>query len=127
MPENDDRVPSMPPGKPDPTMAWMSEVTLGLERVSGRQAAVEKSLDQLTTEVRDAAGASGAAAEALARIAKAEEDRLVLMREQAREGRQWKERIWSSQPFQLLMTGVVMAVLQLLGVAYLATKFGAAP
>jgi len=118
----------------DPVQEWMIESTRALERLGGRLEAVEKSVDQNTQATTAAAAAAGAAANALTRIAKVEEDRLAFdvanakaKKESDKEERgmreAWMNRLWTSQPLQLLLLGVVMVILNLLGVSYLADKF----
>lgn len=119
---------------------WMLEVTVNLEQLNSRMGAVEKSLDgvaaevrkstgDLAAEVRTAAEISKVAVEALTRIAKAEEERagaesdrnkILLKDNEVRE--RWAERIWSSPAFQVLLSGVVLGVLQFLGVTYVVSQ-----
>lgn len=119
----------------DPVAAWMSEVTLLVEQLTGRLKAVEKSVDGVVSEVRTATDTAKMAAAALTRIAKAEEsqaqtarDRLEGDRLQDKNDRKnrdkWATRLWESPAVQMLLTGVVLAILQFLGVAYLATHLG---
>ena len=125
-----------------PFTTWATEFTLGLERVGGRLGDVEKSVDRMGHEVRDSNVVAGRAASALERIAKADEERNELLKKaeetriaeakKAEEARiadakedkkikeEWKKRLWESQPFQLLITGLVLAMFQSLCIAYLA-------
>jgi hypothetical protein len=110
----------------------MREVTLNMEQLSGRIVIVEKSVDNLISEVRRSGDVTNLAAQALDRIAKAEEDRATgekernkILRDAGRRSERWFDRVWETPATQLLLTGVVMAVLQFLGVAYMATKFQA--
>jgi len=108
--------------KQDPINEWMLEVTTLLERVNARLQAVEKSTDQNTGAVTAAAAAAAAAASALTRIAKTEEDRLTFERDQRKDRDAWATRVWSSNAFQLLLIGIVVAVLNVLGVSYIADR-----
>jgi len=121
------------PKQHDPVSEWMLEVTTLLERVNARLLAVEKSMDQNTAAVATAASASAAAATALTRIAKTDEDRLtfdklaeerrVQERTEDRNHRDaWFSRVWSSNAVQLLLLGLVIAVLNLLGISYIADR-----
>jgi RNA recognition motif-containing protein len=136
----------VPPEEPtvDVTSNWMSEMTSGLielresqgailVEIREGQKAVEKSTDKLATEIREELGNSRRAAEALERMAKAEEERLKLEKEdraervkQEREDRKvredWKKRIWESQAFQMFMLGLVMGFFQLVGFGYLVDR-----
>ena len=109
-----------PPSAADPTAKWMTEVTVGMVTHSGRIGAMEKSVDGLKGEVRASTEAAKAAVAALERIAKAEEERNRNEKDAAKARERWAERIWSSQPFQLLLLGIASAVVQLMGVAYIA-------
>jgi hypothetical protein len=115
-------VPVTEPVKRDPTSEWMLEVTTHLERQTARLQAVEKSLDQNTAAVASAAAAATAAAMALGRIAKTEEDRLAFDREDRNHRNAWLARVWSSNAIQLLIVGLVVAVLNVLGVSYLVDR-----
>lgn len=125
---------------PDPNAVseWMSEVTVGMERLHGRQEAVEKSVDQLRVRVESADSTARATVDVLARIAKSEEDRLAFDKQQhaerlsfdkqqAEARSKWVERIWTSPVLQLLLTGLVVATLQFLGVAWLYSQMPAQP
>ena len=122
----------------DLTAAWMAELTAGV--VDLRQAAVdlragqtavEKSIDGLAKELHEEMKNSRAAASALESMAKLERERLDLDKEdrktrdrrdqEERKTREdWKKRIWESQAFQTLLTGVVLGLLQLAGFGWLA-------
>ena len=110
------------PKQQDPIADWMLEVTTLLERVNARLQAVEKSTDQNTVAVTTAAAAASAAAAALTRIAKTEEDRLTFEKDQRKDRDAWATRVWSSNAFQLLLIGIVVAVLNVLGVSYIADR-----
>lgn len=124
---------SLPPIPLDPTNQWMGEVTSNLIRVDERVGAVEKSVDGLSREVRESNSTSMLAARALERIAKAEEDRndierdaakqaLAAQKEADRNRDKWLTRAWETPAFQLLLTGTVYGILQLMGVAYLMNR-----
>jgi hypothetical protein len=142
-------IPASAPTTPTPTDAlggWITEVTVGMERMVARQEAVEKSVDGLSKEVRAAEATAARAATVLERIAKAEEDRFLFMREEAERAaaaadraakaeeknaartltarEEWRKRVWESPAFQLLIIGFVVSALNLLGVGYLAHSFG---
>lgn len=135
---------------------WMGEMTSGFEQLVSRQGAVEKSVDILGREVRDANNHAKSAVDALNKIAKSESDRLQWEREQAekkdkaeaaaavkaaeKETReadqkkveaerrdQWWQRVWNAPWFNTLMFGIVTVVLQILGLGYLASKLPAPP
>ena len=108
--------------KRDPCAEWMLEVTTLLSHQTARLQAVEKSLDQNTTTVAAAAAAATSAAAALGRIAKTEEDRLAFDREDRNHRNAWLARVWSSNAIQLLIVGLVVAVLNVLGVSYLVDR-----
>lgn len=118
---------------PDPIAEWMLEVSTTLTSLAARLQAVEKSVDQNTVAVTGASTAGSAAASALLRIARTEEERLTFDKEQTRLRQEqekldkasreaWLTRLWSSQPFQLLCFGLVFFVLQGLGVSYVITS-----
>lgn len=115
----------------DPVSAWMTEMTLLVEQLAGRVGAVEKSVDGMRLEVRMATDTSKIAALALQRIAKAEEDRAETERERLeqekkerlenkRSRERWASRFWESPALQMLLTGLVLGVLQLLGLGWFA-------
>ena len=115
--------PRQPPQRlKDPFSEWMLEVTVQLERLIARVAALEKSTDHNSTAVIGATAAATAAADAMARIAKAEEERLANDNDERRNRDAWMTRIWSSNAFQLLLVGLVIAVLNLFGISYLADR-----
>ena len=112
----------------DPIAEWMLEMTAALERLSARVGATEKSVDQQGIALAVNTSTAAAAANALLRIAKAEEERLVFDRQQTITKKeedaaaklrsdQWFQRFWESQAVQLLFLGVVLAILQYLGVS----------
>ena len=122
----------------DPVQEWMIESTRAIERLAGRLEAVEKSVDQNTGATLNSTAVAGAAATALTRIAKVEEDRLAFDKQNAqnklnseKEERgvreAWMNKLWTSQPLQLLLLGIVMVILNLLGVSYLADRFIPSP
>ena len=138
MPDQLERPAAHLPPLSDPVEAWMIEVTAAMERLSARMAAVEKSLDQNTSVVSSAAATSVAAVAALTRIAKVEEDRLQWEKEttmerasRERDDRKsrdvWMTRLWSSQPIQLLAVGIVMALLNFLGLQYFTARVMVVP
>jgi hypothetical protein len=107
----------------DAVSEWMNEVTERITEQNGRLQAVEKTVDEMKM------GPMKDAREALQRIAKVEEDRLKheakieedrARRESSDSERRdkWFERIFSSSWFQLLMVGLVVAALNVLGVAW---------
>lgn len=113
----------------DPIAEWMAEVSTSLANLAARQQAVEKSIDQNTVAVTNASSAAAAAANALTRIAKTEEDRLKFEKDQAKTRAEqdrddkinrnaWMTKLWTSQWVQLLIAGLVFFVLQALGVGY---------
>lgn len=113
----------------DAASVWMREVTLNMEQLSGRVIVVEKSVDTLAIEVRRATDVSQISAQALERIAKAEEERAAAAKEQNKLTREnqklaerWAGRVWGSPAFQMLLTGTVMAALQFMGVAYIMNR-----
>lgn len=62
---------------------------------------------------------------ALVRIATAEERRTALA-EQAEQRREaWLAKVWNSPAGQLLLMGVVMGILQIIGMSWLAQRYGA--
>jgi hypothetical protein len=90
------------------------------------------------TIVASSNATAAAAASALMRIAKAEEDRLAFEtrmhegklkteREDKLRSDQWLQRVWSSQPVQLVVLGLVLALLQYLGVSHMITELKGAP
>jgi len=129
----------------DPVAEWMIETTTALERLAARLQAVEKTVDQLHPRVDNATAAAAASAAALTRIAKAEEDRLAfekqvsletkeranrerterLQKEREEQERKdaWLTRVWSSQPLQLLLLGLVLVILNLLGLSYITERY----
>jgi len=107
----------------DAVSEWMNEVTERITEQNGRLQAVEKTVDEMKM------GPMKDAREALQRIAKVEEERLKhdtkIEEERARREKEdgdrrdkWLERVFSSSWFQLLMVGLVVAALNILGVAW---------
>jgi hypothetical protein len=126
----------MPPV--DPIAEWMLEMTASLERLSARVQAVEKSTDGLGGAVASSNATAAAAASALMRIAKTEEGRLAFEtrvhegklkaeQEDKRRSDQWLQRIWSAQPVQLAVLGLVLALLQYLGVSHMMSELKGSP
>jgi hypothetical protein len=128
----------------DVTSNWMSEMTSGLiamresqhnilVEIREGQRAVEKSTDNLATEIREEMGNSRRSADALERMAKAEEERFKFEKEERAERvkvekeerkirEDWKKRLWESQAVQILMLGVVLGFFQLIGFGYLVDR-----
>jgi hypothetical protein len=128
-----------PPKAMDPIAEWMLEMTASLERLSARVQAAEKSVDQHGIALTANNATAAAAASALTRIAKTEEDRLVFERQleaakkedaaaEKLRSDQWMQRFWGSQAVQLLFLGIVLALLQYLGVSHMLSQIkGVAP
>jgi hypothetical protein len=121
----------------DPLSEWMLEMTAALERLSARVQATEKTVDQQGITLAVNTSTAAAAASALLRIAKAEEDRLVFDRQQTVSRKeaeaaaklrsdQWFQRFWESQAVQLLFLGIVLALLQYLGVSQMMNELHSA-
>lgn len=98
--------------------AWMTEVTVGQERTDGRVQALEKSVDLNTA-------ATKAVADALEHLARERSEGNRLQSEANKARAEWAHRIWNAPAVQLLLAGAVIALLNLLGVAYLAQRMQA--
>jgi hypothetical protein len=116
----------------DPATAWMIALTRAMERLIARLEALEKAADSNSALLSASLRYGEAAAAALARIAAAEEARTAMMaREEEETVRQrvarehFLSRVWASDAAKLLIMGVVMAVLNFLGVGALMS--GAVP
>lgn len=104
----------------DPIGEWMTDVTVLMERLTGRADAQDKTIERLAVEVRGATKASEAAANALERIARVEEAKEAREQKREKERFRWADRLWSSTTIQLLLAGIVVAFLQVLGTAWVA-------
>ena len=109
-------------------------VIRGIEAVEGTKSglhAVEKSIDAMQHVVANSARTAERAADALERVAKAEEDRTAEAKEQAQQRVQLATRVFSSQPMQWFIMLVLAGIAQILGLRWVVeavtTKPGTAP
>lgn len=111
---------------------------VALEGVKSRLENVEKEIDRSKSTLGDTADVLKEVRTILARIANAEEERTLTIKDAERERREekkrdeaeraaWAVKIWSNQAVQLLLMGLVMAILQLLGLSWMADRIGVAP
>lgn len=101
-------------------------VIRGIEAVEGSKAglvAVEKSVDQMRDVVAHASATADRAADALDRIAKAEEDRTSVLKAQVEERGAIFAQVWKSQPTQLLLILAVLGLAQVLGLRWLVEAY----
>lgn len=96
-------------------------VIRGIEAVEGTKSglhALEKSVDDMQRVVTNSARTAERAADALDRIAKAEEDRTAEVKEQGTRRMALASRFISSQPVQFLIMLVLAGVAQTLGLRW---------
>lgn len=120
----------------DPFKSWMGEVTIWLERLAARMKALEKACEQFADVVKRSTDVSVQTAGALDRLAKAQENANQLERERAaaaakldrereRSKERWLGRFWESQAVQILLVGLVVSILQFMGLGYFAANLEA--
>lgn len=111
---------------------------VAIEGVKSRLENVEKGLDKSQQQLTDHAELMKEVRGILMRIASAEEERTLTIKDAERERREenkrmieqrsaWMSKLWANQAVQLLLMGLVMFILQLLGLSWMANKIGVVP
>lgn len=111
---------------------------VAIEGVKSRLENVEKGLDKSQQQLIDHAELMKEVRGILVRIASAEEERTLTIKDAERERREenkrmieqrsaWMSKLWANQAVQLLLMGLVMFILQLLGLSWMANKIGVVP
>lgn len=111
---------------------------VAIEGVKSRLENVEKGLDKSQQQLTDHAELMKEVRGILVRIASAEEERTLTIKDAERERREenkrmieqrsaWMSKLWANQAVQLLLMGLVMFILQLLGLSWMANKIGVVP
>lgn len=94
-----------------------------IESTRGRLEAVEKSVDAMQLEVRAIAMQHNLIASYIERIAKAEEARAQQAKKEHEEKSAWLQKLWASPGIQLLFMGLILALLQTLGMQQLVSMY----
>ena len=94
---------------------WMREMSKGVVQIHSELVALTKAVDGLTVETRANHEAGKATAEALTAVLQAEMARQEQEDEAIERRQQWLQRVFSSQPGQLLMLGLVYFALHQFG------------
>jgi hypothetical protein len=102
------------PGE-DNVAEFFTEVVMQLEASNGRLTANEKATDELRRVLGDNTKVAENAVRALERIAKADEERVATEKEATAQRGRWFDKLWASQPAQMLLIGFVIVVLNTFG------------
>ena len=97
---------------------FLIELTAALERINGRVAALEKSLDANTATAAASTLAAQASAAALTRIAAAEEARVAQNVQEAKDRKEMFANVWKSRVVQTLLVGLMIVILNALGLSW---------
>src|SRR3990167_3204784 len=101
------------------TMGLLREVVTGLAHSTAAAGAMVQAADRLTAEVAGLAKQNVAMLGFLARLATAEEARVQDARAAEKVRAEWTSRLIGHPAIQMLLVGIIIAMMQALGVGYL--------
>jgi len=99
------------------------EVVSAVEQCRASHDATRETLDRLSSGVVAMISESRETRSRLDRLVELREDELAVRREESEKRAQWAARLWASTPVQLLSAGVVVAILQAIGVSWVASNY----